>query len=109
MAYDEGLAERVRGLLQGRPGVETRAMFGGLGFLLHGNMAVGIMGRDLVVRVGPEAYETALTSTHARPFDFTGRPMRGWVLVEAQGIAEDEDLAEWVGRGVAFAETLPPK
>lgn len=72
MAYDEGLAERVRRLLKGTGRVEARAMFGGLGFPIHGNMAVGVMGGDLVVRAGPEAYEAALASEHPRPFDFAG-------------------------------------
>ena len=109
MAYDEGLAERIRGLLEERDGVAEKRMFGGLAFLVGGNMAVGIVKEELMVRVGPEAHAAALAEPHARPMDFTKRPMRGFVFVAPAGFEEDADLARWVGRGVRFAASLPRK
>lgn len=109
MAYDEGLAERVRELLLGDPDIAEKRMFGGLAFLLRGNMAVGVTGDDLMVRVGPDATDAALARPGARLFDMTGRPMRGWVVVAGPAVAEDETLAAWVGEGRDFAAGLPPK
>lgn len=109
MAYDEGLADRARGLLAGRSGVREQKMFGGLCFMLGGNMAFGVLGSELVVRVGKENLEEALFLPHSRPFDMTGRPMRGFVYVAAEGLATDEGLADWAGRGIAYALALPPK
>lgn len=109
MAYDEGLAERVRELLLGDPDIAEKRMFGGLAFLLHGNMAVGVTGDDLMVRVGPDATDAALARPGARLFDMTGRPMRGWVVVAGPAVAEDETLATWVRQGRDFAAELPPK
>ena len=110
MAYDEQLAHRVRGRLGTVDGVTERAMFGGLAFLVDGNMAVGLTGGgELMVRLGPDAGDAALDEPYTRPFDMTGRPMRGWILVEAAGIATGAQLGAWVERGVAFARTLPPK
>jgi TfoX/Sxy family transcriptional regulator of competence genes len=109
VAYDEALAERVRALLGAEPELGERAMFGGLSFLLGGNVACGVLGEELVVRVGPDAHEEALARPHARPMDFTGRPMVGWVYVAAAGIADEEALREWVEAGTRFAGRLPPK
>lgn len=109
MAYDERLAERVRDVLEGDPRVHEQKMFGGIAFMVSGNMTVGIVGDDLMVRVGPDAYEDALGRPHAREMDFTGRPMRGIVYVNARGSAEDADLDAWVERGLAFTDSLPPK
>jgi hypothetical protein len=109
MAYDEVLAGRVRDRLAGTASVSEKAMFGGLAFLLGGNMAVGISGDALMVRVGPQAYDDALEEPHTRPFDMTGRPMRGWILVAPDGLADDEALGGWVDRGVAHAASLPAK
>jgi TfoX/Sxy family transcriptional regulator of competence genes len=109
MAYDEDLADRVREQLAAEPAVTEKAMFGGLAFLLEGNMAVGISGDELMVRVGPDASDDALARPHARPFDMTGRPMKGWILVASEGVAEERDLAGWVARGVDFARSLPAK
>jgi hypothetical protein len=109
MAYDEGLATRVREVLGEQPGLVEKKMFGGLAFLLHGNMACGVRGEDLIVRVAAEAADAALGEPGTRPFDLTGRPMKGWLLVDADGHAEDEDLRRWVGRGLAYASSLPPK
>lgn len=109
MAFDEGLAERVRARLGADPGVTEKRMFGGLAFLYEGNMAVGVTGDELMVRVGPDATEAALSRPGTRPFDFTGRPMRGWVVVAASAVSEDETLADWIEQGHAFAASLPPK
>jgi TfoX/Sxy family transcriptional regulator of competence genes len=109
MAHDEGLAQRVREEIGELPGYVEKRMFGGIGFMLHGNMACGMIGEDLIVRVGRERYESALNEPHTKPFDMTGRPMRGWVVVTAQGYAADEDLADWVQQGVSYASSLPPK
>ena len=109
MAYDEAVAARMRGLMEGlRPYTEKR-LFGGIAFFVNGNMACGVIGDRIMVRVGPEDYEEALARPHAGPFDMTGRPMRGWVSVEAAGHASEEGLAGWVEQGVAFAATLPAK
>jgi hypothetical protein len=109
VAYDEGLAQRVREILEELPGYTEKKMFGGIGFMLQGNMACGVNGDDLIVRVGPEQGEEALARPHARVFDFTGRPMRGWVMVAPDGTAPDEDLQRWVQQGMDFALSLPPK
>jgi TfoX N-terminal domain len=109
MAYDDDLAERVREQLAAEPAVTEKAMFGGLAFLLEGNMAVGISGEELMVRVGPDASDDALARPHTRPFDMTGRPMNGWILVAPEGVAGERDLEAWVARGVDFAGSLPAK
>ena len=109
MAFDETLAERVREELAVHAGVTERKMFGGLAFMLHGNMCCGIVGDRLMVRVGPDGYDEALARPHAHEMDFTGRPMRGLVYVDAAGIADEDDLEAWVGRGVDYADTLPRK
>lgn len=109
MAYDEGTAERIRAILADVPGVREQKMFGGLSFLLNDHMACGLNGEDLVVRVGPDAYEEALQQPHARKMDFTHRPLRGFVYVAPAGIESDEGLTDWVGRGMAYAGSLPPK
>ena len=109
MAYDEELADRLRGVMAGRPGVREQKMFGGIAFMLNGNMACGIIKDELIVRVGKENFDYALSLPHARVFDMTGRPMRSFVYVAHEGILTNEGLAEWAGRGIAFAESLPPK
>ena len=109
MAYDEKLAERVRRALAGREGLSERKMFGGIGFMLRGNMFCGIVKDQLMVRVGPEQYDDALARPHTRPMDFTGRAMRGMVYVAPEGTATDKGLKSWVERGMAFAAALPPK
>ena len=109
MAYDEGLAERIRAELQGEQGLEERKMFGGIGFLLDGNMACGVIGEDLIVRVGKENYESSLAEDHTSPFDFTGRPMTGWVRVMPEGVQSRQALKDWVIKGLEIARSLPPK
>lgn len=109
MAYDEGLAQRVREEMSELSGYTEKKMFGGIGFMLRGNMASGVKGEDLIVRVGTEGYDDALAEPHTRPFDMTGRPMTGWVVVTAEGYESDEDLEKWVQRGVEYATSLPAK
>ena len=109
MPYDEKLAERVRAIFQAGPTYTEKKMFGGICFIVGRNMAIGVTGSDLMVRPGPDNFEDALMRPHARPMDFTGRPMKGFVFVESEGIVTDADLAEWVERGAAFARSLPAK
>jgi len=109
MAFDEGLAQRIRELLVDQPELVEKKMFGGIGFMLQGNMACGVNKNEMIVRVGPEKYEAAVIRPHARPFDFTGRPMKGWVMVSPEGSSDDGDLQDWVTEGVTFALSLPPK
>ena len=109
MAYDAVLAERIRTALHGRDDVVEKKMFGGLTFMVAGRMACGVVHDDLMVRVGPEWHDEAVAEPHARPMDFTGKPMRGMVYVAPAGIASDDDLRSWVDRAVsvATAEGLP--
>jgi TfoX/Sxy family transcriptional regulator of competence genes len=109
MAYDETLADRVRDALASRAGLSERKMFGGIAFMLGGNMAVGVIGDDLMVRLDPADAEQALTEEHVRPMDFTGRPMKGMVYVDAEGTASEEELGAWVDAGADFAASLPSK
>ncbi|MEZ4869933.1 MAG: TfoX/Sxy family protein [Caldilineaceae bacterium] len=109
MAYSEELAQRVRTALGDELGVTEKKMFGGLCFLLRGNMICGIVKDELMVRVGPEQYGAALQQPYAREMDFTGRAMKGMVYIAPAGITEYSDLSMWVQRGVTFAGSLPPK
>ena len=109
MAYDEALAARVTEILSGHPDIAERKMFGGLAFMLSGNMCCCVTNKGLMVRVGPEGYGEALALPHAGVMDMTGRPMRGWVLVQLAGLESDSGLSQWVGRGTEFAATLPAK
>ncbi|MDH3451533.1 MAG: TfoX/Sxy family protein [Gammaproteobacteria bacterium] len=109
VAYDEVLAERVRAVLAGRSDIVEKKMFGGLAFMVSGNMCCGVSKGDLVVRVGPAAYAAALAEKHVREMDFTGKPLRGFVYVARKAIASDEQLQAWLGRGVEFATSLPAK
>jgi hypothetical protein len=109
MAYDEELAQRLRSVLGELPGLQEKKMFGGVGFILHGNMACGVHGNDLIVRVGVEKYQEALAQPHTHIFDMTGRPMTGWIVVDPLGLVEATELRQWVLRGVEFVKTLPDK
>lgn len=109
MAYDEGLAQRLRDLFRDLAGVVEKKMFGGLAFMVHGHMCCGVEGAGLMVRVGPDQFDDSLSQPHARPMDFTGRPMKGFVYVESQGLGSERLLQEWVDRGLKFVSTLPPK
>ena len=110
MAYDEELAERIRAVLAGRAGVTERPMFGGLAFLVGGNMAVAAIGQGgLMVRADPEESERLVASTPARLMEMRGREMRGWLRLDAADVADGAVLADWVERGAGYAATLPPK
>jgi TfoX/Sxy family transcriptional regulator of competence genes len=109
MAYDTGLAQRIREVLTDRHDVSERAMFGGLAFLVDGKMFVGIRGSNLMARVGAERHGDALAVAHTRPMDFTGRPMKGYVYVDPPGLTEDRDLTAWVQWCVAYVAALPAK
>lgn len=109
MAYDEKLAQRVRSVLSNERGLIEKKMFGGVCFMVQGNMAVGIAGDDLMVRCGPYEYTKALQAKHARPMDFTGRPMKGFVFVSPEGCKTAAQLKKWTGLGVALAKSLPRK
>jgi TfoX/Sxy family transcriptional regulator of competence genes len=108
MAYNLKLAERIRSELYGMPFVEKK-MFGGVGFLLNGNLACGVNKDNLIVRIDHEKQNALLKKPHAKPFDLTGKPMKGWLVVEADGVKTNKQLSEWVKEGVEFASTLPAK
>lgn len=109
MAFDEALADRVRDVLAPRADLSERKMFGGIAFMIGGNMGVGIVGDDLMVRLDPGDAERAQAEPDTRPMDFTGKPMKGMVFVDSAGTAADDDLASWVDAGADFAASLPPK
>jgi TfoX/Sxy family transcriptional regulator of competence genes len=109
MAYDEILADRIRSAMRGLPGLVEKRMFGGVGYLINGNMACGIMGNDLIVRVGSERYQEALAEPFTHTFSKTGKPMTGWVMVSGAALGSDEIFREWVRRGVECASALPEK
>jgi TfoX/Sxy family transcriptional regulator of competence genes len=109
MAFSESLAERIRQCLSQRKNVEEKKMFGGVGFLLNGNMLVGVWKDSLIVRLGPDEGDEALKESHVKEFDITGRAMRGWVLVEHEGVEGDGQLNDWMQRAVNFVGSLPAK
>jgi TfoX/Sxy family transcriptional regulator of competence genes len=110
VAYDEELAARIRELVGGEPGLTEKKMFGGIGFLVGGNMAVSASGQGgLLVRVDPEESDALLSSTNARPMEMRGRTMTGWLRVDADELRTKRELSRWVDRGVKYARSLPPK
>lgn len=109
MAYDQQLADDVRLRIGDRPDLTEREMFGAIVFMVGGNMAVGVTGDELMVRVGKEAHDEAASRPGARTFDMSGRPMRGWIGVSSEGLDTDERFDSWIHQGVAFAESLPAK
>lgn len=109
MAYDETLAARIRDHLGDDPSIAEKKMFGGVAYMLHGNMAVGVHKNGLMVRLDADDHEAALAEPGVSEFDLTGRPMRGWVVVGADAISDDSSLASWIERGVEYAGSLPPK
>lgn len=109
MAFDERLADDIRARIGNRLDVVEKQMFGGIAFMIRGNMAVGVSGEELMVRVGKDAHDEAERRPGARIFDLSARPMRGWIVVAAEGISTDQDLESWIDQGVAYAESLPPK
>lgn len=109
MAYDEKLADRVRDLIATRPGYDEKKMFGGLCFLINGNMSAGVVKDELMLRVGEARFAKVLARKHARPMDFTGRPMKGMVYVGVEGLKSKRQLESWLRPALEFAEELPPK
>jgi len=109
MAFDERLAERIRGSLGRRKGLAEKKMFGGIAFLLNGNMCVGIHKSSLIVRLAPEETDAALAQPHTRRFDLTGRPMQGWILVDPEGLETDAKLSKWIQVATKYAGALPAK
>ena len=110
MAYDEELADRIRALLGDRTGLKEQKMFGGLAFLIGGNMAIAASGQGgLLVRVEPEESDKLVSTTPARPMEMRGREMKGWLRVDASDVRTKRQLSTWVRRGVGFARSLPPK
>ena len=109
MAFSEALAESIRQGLARRKGIEEKKMFGGIGFLLHGNLLVGVWKDSLIVRLGTEEGDEALMEPHVREFDITGRAMKGWVLVEPEGVTGDDQLNGWIQRALKFVGKLPAK
>jgi TfoX/Sxy family transcriptional regulator of competence genes len=109
VGFDEGTAQRVRDTLGHATGLTERKMFGGVAFMLDGNMCCGVIEQDLVVRVGPEHYDEMVREPHARPMDFTGRSLRGFVYVAPAGFDTETALEQWIARGVDFVRTLPAK
>jgi len=109
MAYDEALADRVKALLKGKRSVTEKKMFGGLCFLVNGNMACGVEKKKLVVRVGPVDYEKCLKQKHVRKMDFTGKPLKGFIYVMPDGLRRTDSLNKWVDKGIQFAKALPKK
>jgi TfoX/Sxy family transcriptional regulator of competence genes len=109
MAYNLDLAQQIKEIMAGRTGISEKKMFGGVGFMLHGNMICGVNKEDLIVRVGLDQYDQCLKMPHTHVFDMTGRPMRGWVTVSPKGYETTEDLVNWVEKGISFVKSLPPK
>jgi len=109
MAYDETATQRVREALTKYAGITEKKMFGGLAFLLRGHMCCGITGDELMVRVGPQGYEAALSRPHTRKMDFTGKPLKGFVFVKPAGFGAKKDLKAWIEKATDFVLSLPPK
>ena len=109
MAYDEGLAQRIREVLQEQQNVVEKKMFGGIAFMVNGNMCCGVVKDTLMARVGPDVYESALGQPHARKMDFTGKSMKGMIYVDSEGLKSEEELKTWVERALEFALSLPAK
>lgn len=109
MSHDEGLAQRIREILEDQRGIVEKKMFGGMAFMLNGNMLCGIIGEDFIARLGPDNYEIYLKKAHTRKFDMTGKPMKGFVVVGPKGYEDDSDLSFWVKTCISFASNLPEK
>jgi TfoX/Sxy family transcriptional regulator of competence genes len=109
MAYNQELAQRIKEILGPLPGLETKKMFGGMCYLLHGNMLCGVIDERMIVRMGKERQNESMSRPHTRPFDFSGKAMVGWLMVEPDGWQSEEDLADWVQICLDFVRTLPAK
>jgi TfoX/Sxy family transcriptional regulator of competence genes len=109
MAYDENFAQRIRDALARKKNIEEKKMFGGICFLLNGNILVGVWKDSLIARLGPDEGEDALLEPHAKAFDLTGKPMKNWILVEPKGVEDEDQLKDWIQRAAKFVGTLPGK
>jgi TfoX/Sxy family transcriptional regulator of competence genes len=109
MAYNEKLAQQVKAEIGKLPGFTEKKMFGGIAYLVNGNMACGVNGENLIVRVGPEKHAEAEKRPHTKSYDMTGRPMKGWIAVDAKGREKDQELKSWIDMGIKFAQSLPKK
>ena len=109
MAFNEALAQRIRRAVGRKKGFTEKKMFGGIGFLLNGNMCVGVWKDSLIARIGEDQAGEAVLEQNVRPMDITGRPMKGWIMVDPDGLETDEQLGEWIDRALEFVETLPAK
>jgi TfoX/Sxy family transcriptional regulator of competence genes len=109
MPYDEGVAQRIREIMNSVSGLSEKKMFGGIAFMVNGNMCVGVVKHELMLRVGPDQYDEVLNLPYVRKMDFTGRPMRGLVYVESDGFGEDKEIKYWIERALLFVRTLPEK
>lgn len=109
MPFSTALADRIRKLLGKRAGLTEKKMFGGIGFLVRGNMCCGVHGEDMIVRLSPEQTDAALAKAHTKPFDLTGRPMKGWILVDPKGLGTEAEISHWIATSTAYAESLPAK
>ncbi len=109
MPYNEDLAKRIRTKLKSRSGMTEKRLFGGIGFLVEGNIACGVHKQDLIVRLSNEDFDLAIKDANVMVFDISGRPMKGWILVSSRGYASDASLHDWINKGIAFARSLPPK
>ena len=109
MAFSESLAARIRDALARKKNIEEKKMFGGVGFLLNGNMLVGVWKTSMIVRLGPDAYDDTLLEPHVKEFDITGRPMKGWIMVEPEGVEDDGQLKDWIQRATKFVGKLAKK
>lgn len=109
MAFDRGLADRIRLVLARSRAISEKKMFGGLAFFMNGHMVCGVVKADLMLRLGEETTTTALTQPHTRPMDFTGKPLKSMIYVDARGIDSEESLRAWVESALAYVKTLPPK
>lgn len=109
MPYDEGVAQRLREQMTSVPGLSEKKMFGGIAFMVNGNMCVGVVKHELMLRVGPDQYDEVLCLPFSRKMDFTGKPLRGLVYIEQDGFSEDKDMQQWIDRALLFVRTLPEK
>ncbi len=109
MSFDDHLADRTRHHLAKQKGLIEKKMFGGIGFLLNGNMCCGVLGDELIVRLNPEKADEVLAQKHTRIFDFSGRPMKGWIFVDPKGLAKESDLQTWLEIALEYAKNLPVK
>ena len=109
MAFSESLATRIRDALARKKGIEEKKMFGGVCFFLNGNMLVGVWREFFIARLGPDQGDDAMLEPHVRKMDITGKPMKGWIMVEPEGVDDDDQLNYWIERATKFVKTLPKK